>query len=97
MVISVEAFIKIDKQGRVVLPKDIRRAIGIEGEAEMVCRVVGNKVILERFSMESIRRAFSDLEEIAPSLELDTVKVEGEDKYVDSEYAFRKIGIRGIG
>ena len=96
MVISVEALIKIDKQGRVVLPKDIRRAIGIDGEAEMVCRVVGNKVILERFSMESIQRAFSDLEEIAPSLELDTVKVEGEDKYVDSEYALRKIGIRGV-
>lgn len=96
MVISVEAFIKIDKQGRVVLPKDIRRAIGIDGEAEMVCRVVGNKVILERFSMESIQRAFADLEEIAPSLELDTVKVEGEDKYVDSEYALRKIGIRGV-
>ena len=94
--ISVEAFIKIDKQGRVVLPKDIRRAIGIDGEAEMVCRVVGNKVILERFSIESIQRAFADLEEIAPSLELDTVKVEGEDKYVDSEYALRKIGIRGV-
>ena len=96
MVINVEAFIKIDKQGRVVLPKDIRRAIGIDGEAEMVCRVVGNKVILERFSIESIQRAFADLEEIAPSLELDTVKVEGEDKYVDSEYALRKIGIRGV-
>ncbi len=96
MVISVEALIKIDKQGRVVLPKDIRRAIGIDGEAEMVCRVVGNKVILERFSMESIQRAFADLEEIAPSLELDTVKVKGEDKYVDREYALRKIGIRGV-
>jgi hypothetical protein len=63
----------------------------------MVCRVVGNKVILEKFSIDSIRKAFADLEEIAPSLELDTVKVEGEDKYVDREYALRKIGIRGIG
>jgi len=93
----VEAIVKIDKQGRIVLPKDIRKALGIEGEAEMVCRVVGNKVILERFSIESIQRAFAELDEVAPSLELDTVKVEGEDKYVDREYALRKIGIRSIG
>ena len=46
----------------------------------------------ERFSIESIRRVFAELEEIAPSLEVDTVKVEGEDRYTDSEYALRKIG-----
>ena len=93
----MEAIVKVDKQGRMVLPKDVRKALGIEDEAEVVCRVIGNKVILERFSIESIQKAFADLEEIAPSLEVDTVEVEGEDKYVDSEYAFRKIGIRGIG
>ena len=76
-----------------VLPKDVREALGIHGEAEVVCRAVGNKIILEKFSIESIERAFAELEEVAPSLELDTVKVEGEDKYVDSEYALHKIGI----
>lgn len=97
MVSNVEATIKIDKQGRTVLPKDVRRALGIDEETEMVCRVVGNKLILEKFSIESVHRVFAELEEIAPSLELDTVKVEGEDKYVDREYALSKIGIRGIG
>ena len=92
----MEAILKVDKQGRMVLPKDIRKALGIEDEAEVVCRVIGNKVILERFSIESIQKAFADLEEIIPSLEVDTVKVEGEDKYVDSEYALRKIGLRGV-
>ncbi len=62
----------------------------------MVCRVVGNRIILEKFSMEAIHKAFAELEEIVPSLELDTVKVEGEDKYVDREYALRKIGVRGV-
>jgi|YelNatPaOPRAMG01_1025707.scaffolds.fasta_scaffold171929_1 AbrB family looped-hinge helix DNA binding protein len=97
MALNMEATIKVDKQGRTVLPKDVRKALGIDGEAEMVCRVVGDKVILEKFSVEAIHKAFAELEEIAPSLELDTVKVEGEDKYVDREYALRKIGIRGIG
>jgi len=76
-----------------VLPKDVREALGIRGEAEVVCRAVRNKVILEKFSVESIERAFAELEKAASSLELDTVKVEGEDKYVNSEYALRKIGI----
>jgi len=92
----MEAIIKVDKQGRTVLPKDVRKALGIEGETEIVCRVVGNRIILEKFSMEAIHKAFAELEEMAPSLELDTVKVEGEDKYIDKEYALRKIGVRGI-
>ena len=37
----VEAIVKVDKQGWMVLPKDVRKAPGIEGEAEVVCRVGG--------------------------------------------------------
>jgi AbrB family looped-hinge helix DNA binding protein len=96
MVLNVEVIVKVDKQGRIILPKDVRRAIGVEGGMEMVCRVVGDRIILRKFSVEDVHKAFSELEEIAPSLELDTVKVEGEDKYVDKEYALRKIGIRSI-
>jgi len=90
----VEGIVKVDKQGRIILPKDVRRAVGIEEGMKMVCRVVGSRIILEKFSMENIRKAFAELEEIAPSLELDTVKVEEGDKYVDREYALRKIGVR---
>jgi len=88
--------IKVDRQSRMVLPKDIRKALGISGEAEMVCRVVGNKIILEKFSIDSIHKAFAELEDIAPSLELDIMEVEGEDKYVDRKCALRKIGLRGV-
>ena len=90
----MEGIVKVDKQGRIILPKDVRRAVGIEEGMKMVCRVVGSRIILEKFSMENIRKAFAELEEIAPSLELDTVKVEEGDKYVDREYALRKIGVR---
>ncbi|MEM2936457.1 MAG: hypothetical protein QW231_04685 [Candidatus Bathyarchaeia archaeon] len=38
---------------------------------------------------------FSRLEEIAPSLDLDVVEVEGEDKYVDREYVSAKLGLEG--
>jgi AbrB family looped-hinge helix DNA binding protein len=92
----MELTLKIDSQGRTVLPKEIRQALGIHGNTEMVCRVVGNKIILEKFSLDSIYRAFAELEETAPSLDIDTVKIEGEDKYIDREYALRKIGLRSI-
>ncbi|MEM3786895.1 MAG: AbrB/MazE/SpoVT family DNA-binding domain-containing protein, partial [Nitrososphaeria archaeon] len=77
----MELTIKVDRQGRTVLPREVRIALGIDGETEMVCRVVGSRLVLEKFDVDSVRKAFSELEEIVPSLELDTVKVEGEDKY----------------
>jgi AbrB family looped-hinge helix DNA binding protein len=89
----VGVVVKVDRQGRVILPEDVRKALGIEGEAEMLCIVVGNRIILERFSVEAISKAFSELEEIAPSLEFDR-ESEEKDKYFDREYALRKIGIR---
>lgn len=89
----MELTIKVDRQGRTVLPREVRIALGIDGETEMVCRVVGSRLVLEKFDVDSVRKAFSELEEIVPSLELDTVKVEGEDKYVDRKYAFHKIGV----
>lgn len=87
-------YVKVDKQGRIVLPKDVKRALGIEERSSLVYRMVGGKVVLEKFSAERIEEAFARLGEIAPSLDTDVVKVTGEDKYVDREYALRKIGLR---
>jgi len=84
----------IDRQGRIVLPKEVRRALDVTENSELVCRVVGSRIAIERFSESRIQEAFSRLEDIAPSLDLDVVDVEGEDKYVDREYALRKIGLR---
>jgi len=90
----MESVLKVDCQGRTVLPKKVRQALGIDGGTELVCRVVGNRIVLEKFSRDSIRKAFGELEELAPSLDLDIEKFEGEDKYFDREYALRKIGLR---
>jgi len=53
---------------------------------------LSEKTVKKRWAQE----AFSRLKEIAPSLDLDVVEVEGEDKYVDREYALRKIGLRRV-
>ena len=86
--------LRVDGQGRIVLPSRVRQALGIDGGAELVCRVVGDRIILEKFSRDSIRRAFVELEELAPSLDLDIEEYEDEYGYFDGEYAFRKIGLR---
>ncbi|MEM3070789.1 MAG: AbrB/MazE/SpoVT family DNA-binding domain-containing protein [Candidatus Bathyarchaeia archaeon] len=89
----MELTIRVDRQGRAVLPREVRIMLGIDGETELVCRIVGKRLVLEKFDAASVQRAFAELEDIAPSLELDAVKVEGEDKYFDREYALRKIGV----
>ena len=35
---------RIDKLGRIVLPMDLRKAVGLEGEAEVVIGVCGNSI-----------------------------------------------------
>ena len=55
--------------------------------------VIRERVILEKFSPDSISKAFVELEAIVPSLDLDSVEIEGEDKYLDREYAYRKFGL----
>lgn len=93
MVKIMEFILRVDKQGRIVIPRDVRRILGINEKTEIICRIVGEKIVLEKFSSDFIYRAFNDLEEIAPSLDFDSVSVELEDKYLDREYALRKIGL----
>ena len=74
MVKIMESILKVDGQGRTVLPKKVRQALGIDGGTELVCRVVGNRIVLEKFSRDSIRKAFRELEELATKVR--DVKIE---------------------
>ncbi|MBQ8341517.1 MAG: AbrB family transcriptional regulator [Clostridia bacterium] len=38
---------KIDKLGRIVLPMDFRKALGLEGEAEVVIGIKGNTITVK--------------------------------------------------
>jgi len=94
MVRLLDFVLRVDGQGRIILPSRVRRALGISGGVELVCRVVGDRIILEKFSRDSIRRAFVELEKLAPSLDADAEEFEDEYGYFDGEYALRKIGLR---
>ena len=89
--------VRVDKQGRLILPKEVRDALEIGEESKLTCNVVGNRVILEKFSQKEIEEAVQRLREIIPNLDFDSVEVEDVDKYLDREYALRKIGLRRSG
>ena len=93
---QVELKIKIDKQGRLVIPSSVRRAMGIRGETEGVLKVRRGKIIIEiveKDIKESVEkwyeemkkvkvRAFSSNEDISRS------------KWMSDEYAKKKLGLR---
>ena len=61
MAVNVEIIVKVYKQSQVILLKDFRKALEIEDETEMVCRVVGNRIVLEKLSVEAIHKVFVEL------------------------------------
>jgi len=93
---QTELRIKIDKQGRLVIPSSVRKAMGITNETEGILRVRGRKIIIEIVKnnvKESVEkwyeemkkmkvRAFSSKEEIPIS------------KWMSDKYAKKKLGLR---
>ena len=52
----VEEVVRIDKQGRIVIPAKIRRLLGIDKEISLVIRIEGSRIILEPL-LEDLDRA----------------------------------------
>jgi AbrB family looped-hinge helix DNA binding protein len=49
MVETVDETLNVDKQGRIVLPAHIRKAIGIERGGKLLIRFDGSRIILNLF------------------------------------------------
>ena len=56
MALFVKGIVKVGKQGRMILPKDVRRALGMEGETEIVVGLLGDRIILEKFSWKQFTK-----------------------------------------
>lgn len=48
--------LKIDRAGRIVLPKSIRKKLGIRGEDHLICVEHDNTIILRKLDIEEIAR-----------------------------------------
>ena len=57
---------KIDKLGRIVLPMDFRKALGLEGEAEVVLGINGNTITVK--SVDNSCKLCGSMVEVSSSI-----------------------------
>ena len=57
---------KIDTLGRIVLPMDFRKALGLEGEAEVVLDICGNTIVVK--GADTACRLCGSMVEVSKSL-----------------------------
>ena len=94
MVKSVEDAIKVDRQGRLVLPSDVRKAFGIKDGGEVTIRIDGSRVILEPVRTD-VKKSVQEWEDLSRSLNAEVFTDEASEswKWMSREYARRKLGL----
>jgi AbrB family looped-hinge helix DNA binding protein len=90
----MENSVKIDKQGRLVLPLHFREALGLKGGGEVTIRLDGSRIIIEPVSndvWENVR----EWEDLTRGLKAEAFIEEPDEswKWMSSEYARRKLGL----
>ena len=84
----------MDKQGRIVLPARIRRAIGMEDGGKLLVRLDGSRVILEPLSGD-LRKSVEEWADLVRNLKVEAFAESSEEswKWMSREYAKRKLGL----
>jgi AbrB family looped-hinge helix DNA binding protein len=93
VVIKVPYVLKVDKQGRVVLPIEVRRKLGVLRGGSLVLKKTDNRIFIDAGGdlEESVRR----WKERIKSFDVDAKTFEpGESKWLSEDWARRKLGIR---
>ena len=88
--------IKIDKQGRIIIPKEIRDKLGLHN-TDLKIHVIGNKIIIEPFNSELEQQA-SEWEKALKNLDIEAFRIdhdkeENESKWFSEGYAKQKLGL----
>ncbi len=95
MVIIVEYTIKVDKQGRLVLPVNIREALGLENGGHVAVRLDGRRAVLEPETVDVKRRIQEWMKEALETRAEAFTEEHGESwKWMGREYARKKLGLR---
>ena len=89
------AKVKIDRFGRILIPKEIRKSLGIEENSELEIEVKNGKILIQPrdSSLEKrVEEAITYLKDNAPKpfTSFDGV----EEKWYPAEYCMRKIGLK---
>lgn len=94
MVKNVEDAIKVDKQGRLVLPSNIRETFGIKQGGQMTIRIEGSRVILEPVQTD-VNEKVQEWENLSRNLKAEAFTEEPDEgwKWMSREYAKKKLGL----
>ena len=100
MACSGEYEVRVDRRGRLVLPAEVRRLLGLENGGRLVLRVRGGWVELappgagDPEKRAALWREQALAERLEPFTEEAGERVEEEWEWMGREYAERKLGIR---
>ena len=87
--------IRIDKYGRILLPKEVRERLGIHKNSELILSVGEDEIVI-RVQRESLEKKVNDLIEFlrnnAPKAFV--FEVEEDEKWLTRRYSLEKIGLR---
>ena len=86
---------KIDKFGRILIPKDIRRSLGIKGETELEIEVKDEKILITLRNQDlekKVEELMSYLKNSAPKPFVGDE--EAGEKWYSAEFSRRKIGLK---
>ncbi len=96
MVKMMASITKIDNQGRIVIPAEIRRQMKLEPDTEVEIKLIGNDLVIKKVnsSLEAdVHRWMEDLSHLTIPAGI-TIPDEGEsDKWMDEDYVEKKLGL----
>mgnify|MGYP001626247689 CR=1 FL=1 len=93
MMDEVEYRVKVDRQGRMVIPAPLRASLGLLGGGEVVVRALGKRLVIEVVDRDLERRVE---EAVARILKIRAQPAPGKarpGKWYGAEYARRKLGL----
>jgi AbrB family looped-hinge helix DNA binding protein len=90
----MEQTIKVDRQGRLVLPSRIRETLGLKEGGSIFIRVDGSRVVLEP-AFEHLSDRVTEWKQTALGMKSEAFTDETDEswKWMSHEYAKRKLGL----
>jgi len=90
----MEETVSVDKQGRLVLPSQIRKSLGLKDGGTIFIRLDGSKAVLEPI-LQDLNASVNEWKEASLKLKSEafTEKIDESWKWMNREYARRKLGL----
>ena len=88
--------VRVDKYGRIVLPKEIREKFGIKENSELTLTVRDDEIVIRVHRGDLEKRVDELIEFLKNNAPKPFVaEVEGDEKWLTKNYGLEKIGLKG--